>query len=127
MQSDIFPGKRFPRLVGSSRAGATAGNTVDATLIARIAAHDRAAMQTLYIRHHSRIRRFILRFAPDDTVADELVHQVFLDVWRRAGRFAGHSPASVWLLAIARHEAIQAAGARSRSLDTQRDMARPAP
>ena len=73
-------------------------------------------MQTLYTRHHSRVRRFILRFAHDETVADDVVHEVFLDVWRRAGRFAGHSPVSAWLLAIARHEAIQAARTRSKLL-----------
>ena len=117
MDSDIrySPAKRFPRLLPSSRADATKGNAVDAMLIARIAAHDRAAMRILYTRHHARVRRFILHFARDEAAADTLVHEVFLDVWRTAGRFAGHLPVSTWLLALARHE-----------LDAQRDSHPPA-
>jgi|SRR5579871_3353791 len=127
MRSDIrhSPGKRFPRLVPSSRADATTGNAVDAMLIARIAAHDRAAMRILYTRHHSRIRRFILRFAADEAVADALVQAVFLDVWRGAGRFAGHSPVSTWLLAIARHEILHGAQAHPTFSVTERTDAPP--
>src|SRR4029077_20566478 len=86
MDSDIpySPGKRFPRLLPSSRADATKGNAVDAMLIARIAAHDRAAMRILYTRHDARIRRFIMHFAADGATADALVHEVFLEVWRTA-------------------------------------------
>jgi RNA polymerase sigma-70 factor (ECF subfamily) len=110
MDSDIHysPGTRFSRSLPSSRFDALKGNAADAMLIARIAAHDRAALRILYTRHHARIRRFVLHFT-DEAAADALVHGVFLDVWRTAGRFAGHSPVSTWLLALARHELTQAA------------------
>jgi len=128
MDSDFrySPAKRFPRLLPSSRGDATKGNAVDAMLIARIAAHDRAAMRILYTRHHARIRRFILHYARDEAVADALVHEVFLDVWRTAGRFAGHLPVSTWLLALARHDMIQSARARANPPDAQRDTTPPA-
>ena len=44
---------------------------------------------------------------------------MFLDVWRKAGAFAGHSQVSTWLLAIARNKAI--AVTRRRSFDPLND------
>jgi len=106
-----LPGGSAPRLVASSRARATTGNAVDAALVARIAAGDRLAMRVLYVRHHARIRRFILRFAGDEALADDLMHEAFLRVWRNAGRFAGGGPVSTWLLCVARQMTIHAAQA----------------
>jgi RNA polymerase sigma-70 factor (ECF subfamily) len=37
-----------------------------------------------------------------------LISEVFLDVWRQAGRFEGRSTVSTWLLAIARFKALSA-------------------
>ena len=109
MPSDIrYVRGRFPRLVPPGGGHVLTGNAVDAMLVARIAAHDRAAMRILYTRHHARIRRFVRRFADGDAAADDLVHEVFLDVWRYAGRYAGHAPVSAWLIAIARHAAVLA-------------------
>jgi hypothetical protein len=127
LDSDIryTSAKRFPRLLPSGRADATKGDAVDAMLIACIAAHDRAAMRILYTRHHSRVRRFILHFAADEAAADALVHEVFLDVWRTAGRFAGHSPVSTWLLALARHEMMRSARC-AKPVDAPRDTTPPA-
>jgi hypothetical protein len=105
-----LPDKSSPRLVASSRTRATTGNAVDAALVARIATGDRLAMRVLYTRHHARMRRFILRFA-EEGVADDLLHEAFLRVWRNAGRFAGGGPASTWLLCVARQTTIEAAPA----------------
>jgi RNA polymerase sigma-70 factor (ECF subfamily) len=80
----------------------------DEALIERIAHGDRAAMQALYGRHSVRIYRFILRFTVDVTAAEDLLNDVFVDVWRSAARFEKKSRASTWLLAIARHKALSA-------------------
>jgi hypothetical protein len=103
-----LPGRSAPWLIASSRTRMSTGNAVDAALVARIAAGDRLAMQVLYTRHHARIRRFVLRFA-DEALADALVHEVFLHVWRNAGAFAGGGPVSTWLLCVARQKTIRAA------------------
>ena len=97
------------RLVASSRADVITGNTVDAALVARIASGDRAAMRIFHTRHHVRVRRFILRFVDDGALADDLMHEAFLHVWRNAAGFAGRGPVSTWLLCVARHKTIQAA------------------
>ena len=65
-------------------------------------------MQVLFARHQVRVYRFVLRLVRDQSVAEELVGEVFLDVWRQAGRFEARSTASTWLLAIARYKALSA-------------------
>src|SRR5712672_2779969 len=82
--------------------------TADEVLIGRIASGDRLAMQVLFARHHVRVYRFVLRLVRDESTAEDLISEVFLDVWRQAGRFEGRSAVSTWLLAIARFKALSA-------------------
>jgi len=82
--------------------------TSDEVLIGRIAKGDRLAMQVLFARHHVRVYRFVLRLVGNPTVAEDLISEVFLDVWRQADRFEGRSAVSTWMLAIARFKALSA-------------------
>jgi RNA polymerase sigma-70 factor (ECF subfamily) len=82
--------------------------TSDEVLIGRIASGDRLAMQVLFARYHVRVYRFVLRLVRDQSVAEDLISDVFLDVWRQAGRFEKRSAVSTWLLAIARFKALSA-------------------
>jgi RNA polymerase sigma-70 factor, ECF subfamily len=54
-----------------------------------------------------------LRFVADGSAAEDLVSEVFLDVWRQAGRFEGRSRVTTWLLGIARYKALSALQRRS--------------
>jgi RNA polymerase sigma-70 factor (ECF subfamily) len=78
----------------------------DEILIERIARGDRLAMQTLYTRHHVKVFRFVLRLVRNEASAQDLISDVFLDVWRQADRFQGRSTVSTWILAIARFKAL---------------------
>ena len=78
----------------------------DELLIGRIARGDRLAMQVLFARHHVRIYRFVLRLLRDEMAAEDVISEVFLDVWRQANRFEGRSAVSTWLIAIARFKAL---------------------
>jgi RNA polymerase sigma-70 factor (ECF subfamily) len=80
----------------------------DDVLIGRIANGDRLAMQVLFARHHVRVYRFVLRLVRDEATAEDLISEVFLDVWRQAGRFEGRARVTTWLLAIARFKALSA-------------------
>jgi RNA polymerase sigma-70 factor, ECF subfamily len=82
--------------------------TSDEVLIARIAGGDRLAMQVLYARHHVRVYRFVLRLVRNEATAEDLISEVFLDVWRQAGKFEGRSAVSTWMLSIARFKALSA-------------------
>jgi len=80
--------------------------TSDEVLIARIAGGDRLAMQVLFARHHVRVYRFVLRLVRNEATAEDLISEVFLDVWRQAGKFEGRSAVSTWMLSIARFKAL---------------------
>jgi RNA polymerase sigma-70 factor, ECF subfamily len=80
--------------------------TSDEALMARIAAGDREAMRALYLRHHVRVHRFVMRLVRNQAVAEDIISEVFLDVWRQGGSFEGRSAVSTWLLAIARFKAL---------------------
>ncbi len=80
----------------------------DDVLIARIADGDRLAMQVLFARHHVRVYRFVLRLVRNESTAEDLISEVFLDVWKQAGKFEGRAAVSTWLLAIARFKALSA-------------------
>ena len=82
--------------------------TSDEVLIARIAGGDRLAMQVLFARHHVRVYRFMLRLVRNEATAEDLISEVFLDIWRQAGKFEGRSAVSTWMLSIARFKALSA-------------------
>ena len=83
-------------------------STSDEVLIGRVAGGDRLAMQVLFARHHVRVYRFVLRMVRNQATAEDLISEVFLDVWRQAGKFEGRSAVSTWLLSIARFKALSA-------------------
>src|SRR6266404_4469937 len=77
-------------------------------LIEQIACGDQLAMRTLFVRHRLRVYRFVLRMVRDETLAEDLLSDVFLDVWRKAAQFEARAAVPTWLLAIARFKALSA-------------------
>jgi RNA polymerase sigma-70 factor (ECF subfamily) len=93
----------------SASAPAPAGAaSSDNILIARIASGDRLAMQTLFARHRVSVYRWVVRIVRDEALAEDLLSEVFLDVWRQAAKFESRASVSTWLLAIARYKALSA-------------------
>jgi len=90
----------------------------DDMLIKRIAGGDQLAMRTLFCRHRVALYRWLLRLVGDETLAEDLLSDVFLDVWRQAASFEARSSVLTWLLAIARHKALSA---RRRRTDAELD------
>jgi len=90
----------------------------DEMLIERIAEGDQLAMRTLFGRHRVALYRWLLRLVRDEALAEDLLSDVFLDVWRQAATFEARSSASTWLLAIARYKALSA---RRRRTDAELD------
>jgi RNA polymerase sigma-70 factor (ECF subfamily) len=78
----------------------------DATLIARIAGADKAAMKLLYERHSDALYHFIRSRLRDPFEAADVMQEVFLEIWRAAGRFEGRSAARTWIFGIARNKAV---------------------
>jgi RNA polymerase sigma-70 factor (ECF subfamily) len=97
-------------LIGTNgiRPSVSHANTPDEALIGAIADGNKNAMHTLFTRHNVRVYRFILRMIDNAALAEDLVSDVFLEVWRQADRFERRSKVSTWLLAIARYKTISA-------------------
>ena len=63
-------------------------NVSDELLLKSVAEGDKAAMHVMFARHREKVFRFIQRIVRNPAIADDLVSQVFLDVWRcSANRF----------------------------------------
>src|ERR1700739_3431352 len=103
--------------VASSR-GPCVPSTSDQTLLGLIAKGDKNAVRLLFVRHNLRIYRFILRIVGNEMAAEDLVNEVFIEVWRSAHRFEARSQVTTWILGIARFKALTALRQRpSEELD----------
>jgi RNA polymerase sigma-70 factor (ECF subfamily) len=112
-QMSIRPGSA---VAAAPAIAATAGEySSDEILVERIAAGDKLAMQVLFARHGTNVYRWLLRFVGNETVADDLLSDVFLDVWQQAGRFEGRAAVTTWLLSIARYKALSARRRRTEA------------
>jgi RNA polymerase sigma-70 factor (ECF subfamily) len=85
----------------------------DQALIRSMAGGDKRAFKMLYLRHHVRVFRFVMRLVGNEPTAEEVVNEVFLAAWRYAPNFKGASHVSTWLLAIARFKTITECRRRS--------------
>ena len=101
-----------------ARAATGAENSSDQILVKRIAAGDKLAMQALFARHRTAVYRWLRRFVSNEALAEDVLSEVFLDVWRQAARFEGRSSVSTWLMSIARFKALSA---RRRRMDSELD------
>jgi RNA polymerase sigma-70 factor, ECF subfamily len=90
-------------------------NFSDEVLIERIATGDRGAMRALFARHRLAVYRWLVRLLRDEALAEDLLSEVFLDVWRQAATFEARASVSTWLLAIARHKALSARRRRTEA------------
>jgi RNA polymerase sigma-70 factor, ECF subfamily len=89
-------------------AGTQSPNTRDdAALIARLRAGDENAMADLYDRYSGVVYGVALRVLRDTTAAEDLLQEVFLQLWRRPQSFnADRGRLAPWLAVIARNRAI---------------------
>lgn len=65
----------------------------DEQLIGRLAVGDSTALDALYSRYAGVVFALILRIVADRQVAEEVLQEVFLRVWQRAGTYQGRAGA----------------------------------
>jgi RNA polymerase sigma-70 factor (ECF subfamily) len=124
----VFAGgtDKIPAVVQVMDGQAVEDTRADIELLTRIAARDTQALAGLYDRHSRLLFGLILRILRDRSDAEEVLQEVFLTVWTKAGTYdqALGSPVA-WLVRIARNRGIdrlRAEGVRTRSLE-QNDVA----
>lgn len=93
-------------------------------LILRVALRDRTAFDKLYAATSAKLFGTCLRVLKDRTEAEEVVQEAFIRIWLKADRFAvtAQSPMS-WLIAVARHLAIDRLRARREAVTCLGDAA----
>ena len=85
-------------------------------LLARAGLGDRAAFATLYERTSSHLFAVVLRINRDRAQAEDILQEVYVNVWRAASGFdAAQSQPLTWLTSIARNRAIDSLRASQHS------------
>ncbi|HZG93243.1 MAG TPA: sigma-70 family RNA polymerase sigma factor [Mycobacteriales bacterium] len=84
-----------------------AGAYEDADLVARVVDGDAEALAALYARYGRVAYSLARRILTDEQLAQDVVQEVFLTVWRDAGKFdAARGQVSTWLLTMTHHKAV---------------------
>lgn len=93
---------------GATRPDPSAGDdAVDIALIQAMAAGDRAALATLYDRHAPTLLALALRIVKVRGEAEDLLHDVFLEVWRAAKDYdLNRGRVRTWLVVRMRSRAL---------------------
>jgi RNA polymerase sigma-70 factor, ECF subfamily len=80
----------------------------DLQLIQRIASGDEAALRDFFARHASAMLAYAIRLVNDPTLAEEIVQESLVAVWKGAGNYRGMSKLLSWVLGIVYHKSMSA-------------------
>jgi RNA polymerase sigma-70 factor (ECF subfamily) len=77
----------------------------DRQLLQRIGRGDRQALTELYARHRQMLFHYLLHLTPDRGLAEELLQDTLVAVWKSAASFEGRSSVTTWLIGVTRRQA----------------------
>ncbi|HEV2319973.1 MAG TPA: sigma-70 family RNA polymerase sigma factor [Verrucomicrobiae bacterium] len=86
----------------------------DAALMLRVKRGDRAAFAELVEKYKQRLMNFIYHRLRDETEAEDLAQNVFLQVYKSRGRYKQTAKFSTWLFTIAHNLCLNELRRRSR-------------
>lgn len=92
----------------------------DSELLAAVAAGQQAAFDQLYSLYEQRVFQYVCTLVYERALAEEIVGDTMMAIWRGAGTFAHTSRVSTWIFGIARHKALDAmrrTGRHQREID----------
>lgn len=79
----------------------------DAALVQRLLQRDVSAFEELYERHSRIVYGLVLRIVQQASTAEEVVQDIFLQLWRNASQYdVSRGPFLPWLLTLARNRAL---------------------
>jgi RNA polymerase sigma-70 factor (ECF subfamily) len=97
-----------------ARRGQKASVDPQVQLITRIGQGDKLALAELYRALEKPIFRFIQSRLNDPFESADILHDVFIEVWRSASRFEGRSKVQTWIFGIAYRKVIDQHRRRGR-------------
>ena len=99
----------------------------DASLLARIRSGDQEAMTILFDRYGTMVYSVALRVLKDASEAEDLMQEIFVQVWKNPGAFAfGKGSLGGWLAVVTRNRSIDALR-RRRPMEPVELFALPSP
>ncbi len=103
----------------------------DAALVRRLLQRDVGAFEELYDRHSRLVYALVLRILRQATTAEEVVQDIFLQLWRKASQYDGsRGPFVPWLLTMARNcalDQLRLKSERQRRREEQAEKLPPVP
>src|SRR6478736_4320806 len=108
---------------------ATVADDADRAVLTRISIGELNALDELYERYKTVSYSIAYRITNDATLAEDVVQDAFLGVWRNAGRYIeGRGSVKTWLLSIVHHRAVDAVRRRrpTTELPERKDVPPPA-
>jgi len=94
--------------------------TSDLALVTAIRSADQGAMAALYDRYSSIVYSVGLRVLQDASAAEDVLQDIFMQLWRNPGAFdASRGNLAAWLAVITRHRAIDALRRRRHENDIE--------
>ncbi|HVB75148.1 MAG TPA: RNA polymerase sigma factor [Ktedonobacteraceae bacterium] len=94
----------------------------ESLVIRRIAAGDREALSELYTRYQRTLFNYLLQLTSDYGLAEEILQDTLVAVWKSAHRFEGRSSLQTWLIGIARRQAHNTLRQRSLPLACEDEL-----
>jgi RNA polymerase sigma-70 factor (ECF subfamily) len=78
----------------------------ESLLLQRMAAGDRDAFTAFYRRVERPLFGYLMKLVRERELAEDILNETMLEVWRQAGRFEGRSAVNTWVFSIAHHRAV---------------------
>jgi RNA polymerase sigma factor (sigma-70 family) len=97
-----------PEASGAELGRLPRGTDGDRMLLAAIAAGDQEGLRALLERHGSGLLAYVSGLVGDPRLAEEVLQDTLLAVWRGAAGFVGGSTVRTWLYAVGRRRAVDA-------------------
>jgi RNA polymerase sigma-70 factor, ECF subfamily len=83
-----------------------ASNHSDEALLRLVHRKDVRAYEALYDRHAQVVYNLVMRIVRDPNAAEELLQEIFWQVWQKAEQYEGSGSVAAWLYRVARNRAL---------------------
>jgi RNA polymerase sigma factor (sigma-70 family) len=81
-------------------------NVSDRQLMNAVAQGEETAFGELYQRHGTAIFNYLFRLIHEEALAEDLLQETFVAIWKGAHSFRGKSKAKTWMFGIAHNKAV---------------------